>query len=53
MIVISFYFDDNGGWIEHSQGGIISKTIFNSGDEVRQFITDNNLTLTYKGCVNC
>lgn len=53
MIIIGFYFDNNGGWIDHSQNGIISRTTFNSGDEIKQFIKDNNLPLTYKGCIDC
>jgi hypothetical protein len=52
MIVIGFYFDNNGGWIEYSQDGQIVKQEFTSGDEVQQFIKANNLPLTYKGCVD-
>lgn len=52
MIIIGFYFDNDGGWIEYSQNNIIIKRDFSSGDEIKQFITDNNLPLTYKGCIN-
>ena len=53
MIIIGFYFDNDGGWIECSQDGVTSRTDFNNGDEIKQFIINNNLNLTYKGCDNC
>jgi len=53
MIIIGFYFDNNGGWIEYSQDEITTRKDFNSGDEIKQFIIDNNLNLTYKGCIDC
>jgi hypothetical protein len=53
MIVINFYFTDNGGWIEYSQNGQITKQTFNTAESLHLFIKNNNLPLTYKGCVTC
>jgi len=53
MIVINFYFTDNGGWIEYSQNGQIIKQTFNTAESLHLFIKNNNLPLTYKGCVTC
>lgn len=53
MIIIGFYFDNNGGWIEYSQNGDVIKVDFSNGDDIRQFIITNNLNIPYKGCVNC
>ena len=53
MIIIGFYFDNDGGWIEYSQDNQIVKEEFTSGDDIVEFINTNNLNLTYKGCVNC
>ena len=53
MIVLGYYFDNNGGWLEYSQNGNITKVEFSSGSEIQQFINSNNLNITYKGCTNC
>jgi hypothetical protein len=52
MIIIEFYFDNDGGWIEYSQDGQIVKQEFTSGDDIVEFIKINNLNLTYKGYIN-
>lgn len=52
MIIIGFYFDNNGGWIEYSQNGTLTKVEFSNGEDIKQFIITNNLNLTYKGCFN-
>jgi hypothetical protein len=53
MIIIEYYFNDYGGWIDYSQDGLNIRKDFNNGDEIRQFIIDNNLNIPYKGCVIC
>jgi hypothetical protein len=53
MIIIGYYFNNTGGWIEYSQNGVITKQDFNNGSEIQQFITLHNLNITYKGCTNC
>jgi hypothetical protein len=53
MIVINFYFSDPEKWIEYNLNGQITKQYFQSAQELRDFIRDNNLKLTYQGCFNC
>ncbi len=53
MTVINFYFTGTGGWIEYSQNGQIIKQIFDTAESLHNFIKDNDLPLTYKGCINC
>ena len=53
MIVLNFYFTGNGGWIEYNQNGEIITQNFNTPESLYNFIKDNNLSLTYRGCVNC
>lgn len=53
MIILNFYFTRNGGWIEFDQNGEILTQHFNTSESLYNFIKNNNLPLTYKGCVNC
>jgi|LakMenEpi03Aug12_release.lakeMendotaPanAssembly.Ray.scaffolds.fasta_scaffold500143_2 hypothetical protein len=53
MIVINFYFTNLGGWIEYFQNGQTIKELFDTSESLYDFIKNNNLPLTYSGCVNC
>jgi hypothetical protein len=53
MIVINFYFTGTGGWIEYSQNKQITIQTFSSAESLHNFIKDNDLPLTYKGCISC
>ena len=53
MIVLDFYFMATGGWIKYDQNGEIITQTFDTAQSLHLFIKDNNLPLTYKGCVNC
>jgi hypothetical protein len=53
MIVLDFYFMATGGWIEYSLNGQVEKKYFDTAEELRTFIRENNLKLTYQGCINC
>jgi hypothetical protein len=53
MIVLNFYFTGNGGWVECNQNGKIFTQNFNTAESLYNFIKDNNLPLTYKGCTTC
>lgn len=53
MIVINFYFSEAEKWIEYSLNGEVIKQYFFSAQELRTFISNNGLMLTYEGCTNC
>ena len=53
MIVINFYFTDLGGWIEYVQNEQIIKQNFDTSESLYDFIKNNNLPLTYYGCLTC
>lgn len=53
MIVVNFYFSPDEKWIEYSLNGETIKQYFITAQELRDFIRDNNLKLTYQGCFNC
>jgi hypothetical protein len=53
MIVINFYFSQNEKWIEYSLNGQIHKEYFQTAQDLRTFISENGLNLTYEGCFNC
>lgn len=53
MIILQYYFDNNGGWLEYLQNDETIRVDFSDGEEIQQFIIDNNLKITYKGCPNC
>jgi hypothetical protein len=53
MIVINFYFSSEEKWIEYSLSGQITKQYFVTAEDLRTFIRDNNLKLTYEGCFTC
>ena len=53
MIVLNFYFTDDGGWIEYLQNNQTIKQTFDTAQSLHDFIKVNNLPLTYKGCINC
>jgi len=53
MIVLNFYFMETGGWIEYLQNGQTIKEVFETSESLHNFIKDNNLPLTYSGCMTC
>jgi hypothetical protein len=53
MIILNFYFTENGGWIKYNQNGEVFTQNFDTAESLYNFIKDNDLPLTYKGCVNC
>jgi hypothetical protein len=53
MIILEYYFDNNGGWLKYLQNNETIKVEFSNGYEIQQFINTNNLNITYKGCVDC
>lgn len=53
MTVINFYFTDLGGWIEYVQNEQIIKQNFDTSESLYNFINNNNLPLTYSGCLTC
>jgi hypothetical protein len=53
MIVINFYFSNTEKWIEYEKEGIVEKKYFDSVQSLEYFIAENDLSLTYQGCVNC
>ena len=53
MIVINFYFSPDEKWIEYNLNGEVIKQYFFSDQDLRTFISNNNLGLTYQGCLNC
>lgn len=53
MTVINFYFTGTGGWIEYSQNGQTITQTFYTAQSLHLFIKENNLPLTYKGCLTC
>lgn len=53
MTVINFYFSSDEKWIEYSLDNNITKVFFETANELREFIKENNLNLTYEGCFNC
>ena len=53
MIVINFYFTENGGWIEYSQNGQTITQTFDTAESLYNFIQVNNLPLTYTACQSC
>jgi len=53
MIVTNFYFTGTGGWIEYIQNGQTTKKSFDTSESLYNFIKNNNLPLTYSGCLTC
>jgi hypothetical protein len=53
MIVTNFYFSSNEKWIEFIKDGETIKEFFYTDEDVKTFIKDNNLNLTYKTCLDC
>ena len=53
MIIINFYISNNEKWIEYNLNDQIIKTFFETDDELKEFIKNNNLNLIYKECLNC
>jgi hypothetical protein len=53
MKIHNFYFSNVEWWIEYIENDQIIKITFNSVEELNQFISINNLPLTYKGCGSC
>ena len=53
MIVTNFYFTSLGGWIEYIQNGQTIKELFDTSESLYDFIKNNNLPLTYSGCLTC
>jgi hypothetical protein len=53
MIVLNFYFTETGGWIEYIQNGQTIKEFFDTPKSLYDFIKNNNLPLTYSGCLTC
>ena len=53
MKIHNFYFSNTEWWIEYIENNQIIKIIFNNENELKQFISDNNLPLVYKHCPNC
>ncbi len=53
MIVLNFNFTNSGGWIEYIQDEQIIKESFDTSESLHKFINDNNIPLTYSGCLTC
>lgn len=53
MTILNFYFTGTGGWIKYNQNGEIITQNFDAPESLHNFIKNNNLPLTYKGCINC
>ena len=53
MNILGFYFTGEGGWIEYSENGQVIKQTFESAESLHDFIINNNIPLSYSGCLNC